>query len=136
MMAPPNEEPDMPCVLSLDVPLQRARPDFGSVDVAAHVDGDAFGGARAHGVLDRIRNKGDHFAVVHAADSDAPLPVGAIARHAAGFRVGDVEHVRLVDVDAARPAELAPFRDEVALLIEDLNAVVAAIPDEEAAARI
>ena len=45
-------------------------------------------------------------------------------------------HVVLVDVDAARPAELRPLLDELAVLIEDLDAVVAAVADEQAAPRI
>ena len=50
--------------------------------------------------------------------------------------VGDVEHVVLVDEDAARPAELRPLVDELAVLVEDLDAVVAAVADEQAALRV
>ena len=40
------------------------------------------------------------------------------------------------DGDAARPAELPPLGDELAVLIEDLDAVVLAIADEQPAARV
>jgi hypothetical protein len=43
---------------------------------------------------------------------------------------------RLRDRDAARPPELRPLVEEHAGLIENLNAVVVAIGDEEPAARI
>ena len=45
---------------------------------------------------------------------------------------GDIDHVVLVDGDAARPAELLPLGEELALLIEDLDAVVGAVGDEQA----
>ena len=57
----------------------------------------------------------------------------AVAR----FGIGDIQRVGLpVDVDAARAAELEPLGDELAVLVEDLNAVVLAIADEQPAARI
>ena len=55
-----------------------------------------------------------------------------IARDRFGFRIGDVDVVARVDEDAARPAELGPLLDERAVLIENLNAVVVAIADEQA----
>ena len=61
-----------------------------------------------------------------------PLP----SRHGLRFGVGHVDHVVLVDEDAARPAELRPLVDELAVLIEDLDPVVVAIADEQPAARI
>src|SRR6185295_13021441 len=69
------------------------------------------------------------------ADADTTVPVGLVTR---GRRlgIGRVEHVVLVDVDAARPAELPPLLEELAVLIEDLNAAVAAIADEQTSARI
>ena len=75
-------------------------------------------------------------AVLGAADADAALPAVVVLRHRLGFRVGDVDHVVLVDEDAARPAELLPLVDELAVLIEDLDAVVVAIADEEPALRV
>ena len=45
-------------------------------------------------------------------------------------------HVVPVDVDAARPAELLPLIEELAVLVEDLDAVVLAVADEQPPLRI
>src|SRR4029077_8233871 len=55
---------------------------------------------------------------------------------APGFRVGHVERVVPGDEQPTRATEISPFRDEAAFLIEDLNAVVAAVGDEQPALRI
>ena len=65
------------------------------------------------------------------ADANPPLPARVIPRDRARLGVGDVDVVALVDEDPARPAELRPLLDEVAVLIEDLNAVVVAVADEQ-----
>src|SRR5207302_8187484 len=52
------------------------------------------------------------------------------------LRIGDVDRVLLVDVDPARPAELLPFGLIGAVLIENLNAIVLAVADEQPAARV
>ena len=52
------------------------------------------------------------------------------------LRVGDVDVVVRVDEDPARTAELIPRVEQLAVLIEDLDPVVAAIADEQAALRI
>src|SRR4029450_9192031 len=53
------------------------------------------------------------------------------------FRVGYVESVAaFVDIKAAGPAELKPLSDELAVLVEDLNAVVLSIADDKASPRI
>src|SRR4051794_25488570 len=57
-------------------------------------------------------------------------------RHRPGFGIGDVDDVVLVDEDTARPAELMPLCDEGAILFENLNAIVAAITQEQAPPRI
>jgi hypothetical protein len=49
------------------------------------------------------------------------------------FRIGDINDVIPVDEDAAGPAELRPLVDEVAVLIEYLDAVVAAVAEEQPA---
>jgi hypothetical protein len=51
-----------------------------------------------------------------------PILVRLIVRH--------VDHVVRVDGDVARPAELLPFSDELSVRIEDLDAAVAAVGDE------
>src|SRR5712691_5757772 len=107
------------------------RSDLGAVDVAVAIDGHAFGRARAGRFLDGVRNEVFDAAVLRAADSDAALPAVVIARDRFRFRVRGVEVVVLVDVDAARPAELLPLIEEREVLIEDLDAIVVAIADEQ-----
>src|SRR5215831_15360766 len=96
------------------------------IDVAVAVHADTFEGAGVFGFLDE---PGD-LAVLGVADADALLEarVGLAGR----LGVGDVDLVVLVDPDAARPTELLPLGDEVAVLIEDLEAVVGAVGDEQA----
>src|ERR1700676_36757 len=119
--------------LLFDVLLQILGSNLGSVDDASGIDGHALGGACAGGILHRIGNERLHGAVEGASDADAPLPCGVIESDRARLRIGDVKHIVLIDEDSAGPAELPPFRDEFALLIEDLDAIVAAVGDEQAA---
>src|SRR5262249_41583210 len=121
------------------------RSDLRAIDVAGGIDRDAFCGAGAGEVVGGtaarfgIRNERDDLAVLAVLDvahPDAALPAVVVLRHGFGFGVGDVDGVLLVDVDAARPAVLRPLLDERAVLIEDLDAVVVAIADEQAAARV
>src|SRR5258707_13192281 len=128
---PPQARKSFPDVLHH--PL---RPNLGAVDVALSIGRDAFGGAGAGGVLVGIRNESRHLAVLGAADPDAALPVGARLVDRARLRIRHVDHVVLVDVDAARAAELRPLVDEVAVLIENLDAVVAAVAKKQPAARV
>src|SRR5439155_10325767 len=76
-----------------------------------------------------------HLAVLRAADADAALPVAVLPR-VVRLRVGDIQHIVFGDEEAARAAELFPFRDEVAILIENLQAAVVAIGEEHTAFRI
>ena len=80
----------------------------------------------------RIGDERDHLAVFRAADADAALPVAVLCDTESDSESADVEHVVLVDEHAARPAELRPVVDELAFLVEDLDAVVAAVADEQA----
>src|SRR5216684_3796734 len=112
------------------------RPNLGAVDVTLNVSRDAFGGAGASGVIIGIRNESRHLAVLGAADPDAALPVGARLVDRARLRIRNIDDIVLVDVDAARTAELRPLVDEIAVLIEDLDTVVAAVAKEQPAARI
>src|SRR5262249_58483977 len=50
--------------------------------------------------------------------------------------IGHVKDIVAVDVDSARTAELLPLREEIAILVEDLNAIVAAVADEDPSLRI
>ena len=52
------------------------------------------------------------------------------------FRIGHINHVILVDIDAARPAELRPLVDEIAVLIENLDAVVLPVTDQQPASLV
>src|SRR6266480_2320615 len=61
-----------------------------------------------------------------AAARIVPITGLAIAR----LGIGHVDHIVLIDVNAAGPAELLPFGDEMPILIKDLDAVVLAIADE------
>src|SRR5262249_37145669 len=100
------------------------------IDVAVVIDTDAFEGARVLGFL----NEAADLAVLGAADPDALLEawIGLISR----LRVGDIDLVVLVDPDTARPAELFPLGEELAVLVEDLEAAVGAVGDEQTAGGI
>src|SRR5258707_7215007 len=104
--------------LLLHEPAHAHLPGPPGNDVALVVDSDTFGHA---GLWSSLRNKGYDFAILEAADAN-PL----LERHICGsivsrLVIGDVEHVVLVDVDAARPAKLSQFRKIFAVLIEYLN---------------
>ena len=68
-----------------------------------------------------------HDPVGNAADANASFPLGAVPP--ARFRVRNEQHAVGIDMNIARAAELAPFRHELEVLIEDLNAVVAPVRD-------
>src|SRR4029450_11757480 len=54
----------------------------------------------------------------------------------AGLRIGRVQKTRTIECDAARTPPLFPLGDELPLLVEDLDAAVAAIRNEKASLRI
>src|SRR5262245_37762772 len=99
--------------------------------VAVFVSRDAF---RHVGLRPFLGDEGRHLAVFDAADPDA-LPERRI-EFLARLRIGGVENVVAVDVEAARPAELPPFGEKFSILVEDLDAVVGAVGDEQPPARI
>src|SRR5262249_45564736 len=83
------------------------------------------------------RNEGDDLAVLCAADADALLPAGIdLAALIARLMVRRIDVVVAVDVEAARAPELLPLRKEFAVLIENLDAIVDAIGNEQPASRI
>src|SRR5262249_53208736 len=86
-----------------------------SIDVARVVHADAF---RRAGLDRRLRNEGGDLAVLDAADADALLEARIVAR--GRLRIGDVKHVVLVDGNVARPPELLPFGNELAVRLENL----------------
>src|SRR5690606_38598668 len=82
----------------------------------------------------RVRYEGRHPARLRVPDPDPALPswIPVLVRHT----VPDVDHVLGVDEDNAGPAELRPHLEQISLLIEDLDAVVAAVRHDHAAPRI
>ena len=90
--------------------------------------------ADASGVRLRVGDEGGDLAVARAPDADAALP--ARVALGVGLGIGAVEHVVLVDVDAAQTAELLPLLEELPVLVEDLQAVVGAVGDEQPALRV
>ena len=113
-----------------------AGADFCAKDDAVVSGGNPFRCAAAtYGVW--IRNEIRHGPVPRVSH---PNPAREGARRAAivgsigpRFGVSHIDGVVGVDVDPARASELEPAFHEVAVLVEDLNAVVVAIPDEEPA---
>src|SRR5262249_62198540 len=101
------------------------------IAVAGVVRAEAFRRAQ----LDRrLRNKGGDLAVFDAANADALLEARIVAR--GRLRIGDVDHVVLVDGNVARPPELFPFGNELAVRLENLNAIVGAVGDVDSPHRI
>src|SRR5258708_26943531 len=111
----------------------------GGVDVAVRISGDAFR-RRVFRVFHRRRgNIAIDLAGLHAAETDAALAagiVGVLAGRILGFGIRNVEHVVLVDEDAARPAELLPRAEKFSVLIEERDAAIAAVGDEKPAGAI
>src|SRR5260370_11923924 len=114
---------------------------FGAVhahrDVAVVIDGSGLAplsGASGLAFRERGRNEGGHRSVPGAADRE-PAPEAAIDSPSR-FGIRAIKNVVLVDEEAARAPKLLPLSDELAALIEDFDAVVAAVGDEQAAGRI
>src|SRR5438128_11903360 len=86
----------------------------------------------------RVLDERGDASVLRAADADAFPDAGQFVRAGVGpgLGVGHVDRVVLRDEDATRAAELPPLVEELAVLIEDLDAVVLAIPNEETPARV
>src|SRR5688572_16930799 len=103
------------------MPLEHLTAHHAAVDVALCIHAHAFRTGmirrRRFGVLDE---RGD-FAVARAADADALFDPEELAGAGIGpgFGIRHVDRVVASDGDAARPAELAPLVEVVAVLIED-----------------
>src|SRR5689334_11251331 len=124
------------CNLVADVFHHPLWPDLRAVDVARGIGRDAFGRACARGLLHRIGNERRYRAVLGAADADTAFPTVVVLGHRLGFRIRDIDVVLAVDIDAARPAELRPLVEKLAVLVENLNAVVLAVAHEQAGLRV
>src|SRR5262249_47979885 len=110
-----------------------AGTDLRAIDVALRVHGDSFRRARIRSRFVGIGDERRHRAVLRAADANAALPRAVRGRDGARLGVRYIDIVVLVDVNAARPAELVPRVQQRPVLVEDLDAIVAAIADEETA---
>src|SRR5882672_7641025 len=114
---------------SLDVFYELSRSDFSTVHIALGIHRQTL--RRAGSLqLERVGDAINDLAILQASDANASLPSG-MGREGKSvrFRVGDIDHVA-TQIDAARTAELQPFGDEAAVLIEDLDAHVPPIGDE------
>src|SRR5262245_17399559 len=118
-------------ILLLNVFLQRPLADFRPINITLSVSRDAFRRACSGlvGVLFRVRNEGDAFAVLGAPDTDAALPARVPSR--IRLRVGHKNNVLFININPARTAELLPLFEEFSILIEDLDAIIIPVADEE-----
>jgi hypothetical protein len=114
--------------------LQHLTANNGSISVAIGIDADAFCAAVVIGGRLQILDERRHCAGLRAADPDAFLR--AVLIGPPRFRIGNVDGVVPRDVDAARTAELFPLDEKLPVLVEDLDAVVDAVADEDASLRI
>src|SRR5260370_18967682 len=116
----------------LDVLLELPNLGVGEAgeDIALIVGRDLLGRSE----LRIRRNEGRDLAVLGAADADALLEarIGLLV----GLRIRHIEHVVLVDEDGARPAELLPFGEQPPVQVENLDAAVDAVGDEQPVLRI
>src|SRR5262249_1770722 len=109
-------------------------PSYDStVDIPLGVDANSLGTAVVRGCSLWIFDEVDRHAVPGAPNAEAFPPSRVIG---ARLRVGDVHHVVLRNPEAARPSELFPGVEQLAVLIENLDPVVLAIADEQPALRI
>src|SRR5262245_12724404 len=105
-----------------------------AIDGARRVSRNAL---RHVGARRDLRNERHHLAVLGAADSNALLEAGIdLAAVIARLMVGRIDVVVAVDVEPAWAPELLPLLKELAVLIEDLDAVVDAVSHEQPASRI
>src|SRR5262245_38200081 len=113
--------------LLLDVPHEPLGAYLGAVNVALRIGGDALGRAGNGGLLDRIGDECRHDTITDSTDPNASLPAIMILCNRFRFGIGHVDDVVPVNEDATRPAELEPLVELVALLVENIDAVIAAI---------
>jgi hypothetical protein len=124
-----------PCGSVLHVFLDVHLVVGGRVDSAVAIDCDADRRLHLRVGRHRRRNEVRHLAVVHAADAYAALAARIVVGGALivrGLGIDHVQHVVLVDGDAAWPAELPPGRKKVSILVEDHDATIATVGDVEA----
>src|SRR5262249_25506127 len=107
---------------------------FARVEVARGIYDDTFGRGGRFLLGAEGRDEGGDPAILGAADANPGSDTRVVFR--VRLMIGYIKDVVAVDVGSARPAELLPLSDEISLLIEDLDAVVAAVADEDPSLRI
>src|SRR5678815_1933286 len=121
--------------ISSDVLRHTSQLSLGSEDVACSVNRDTF----THRAVRRIRhhvcrNEDRHLPVFQTADTDSALPSGMHTFRR--LRVGSVDDVILVERETTRSAEVIVFRNEPAVLGQNLDPVIVAIGNDQPALRI
>src|SRR5262249_31246058 len=107
------------------------------IDIAVVIDSDGLpplSGAGGLAFRERGGNEGGHRSIPGAADRE-PTPEAAIDSPSR-FGIHAIKNVVLVDEEAARAPKLFPRGDELTVLVEDFDAVVATVGNEQAAGRI
>jgi len=104
--------------------LQVAGRGFAAIHVAGGVHRDEFSAVAAdeQRVAWLVQHEFIHPAKLGVADADAHFPAGILLD--VRFGIGYIDSVVLVEEDSARPPELCPLTDEIAVLIENLQAIV------------
>src|SRR5215469_8569385 len=114
--------------------LQHLAANDCAIHVAAGIHTEALCAAVLVGGRLLVFDERRHGSGFCAADADAFFHAWLIG--APGFRIGDVDGVIASDVNAAGTAELFPLGEKFPVLVENLDAVVYAIADEQAALRV
>ena len=94
------------------------------------VGNDAFCCASAAAIGIGVRNQKLDLARDGTTNADAAQPIAVVGVNRARLRVCRIKHIVLVYIDAARPPKLIPRVEMVTLLVEDLNAIIAAIANK------
>ena len=113
--------------------FQHAAANHAAVDVALRVDANALGAGVIRGGRLHVLDEGGDAAVARAANANALLDARQLARTGVdwpGFSIGDIDRVVGGNGNAARPSELPPLVEHLALLVVDHDAIVLAIADE------
>ena len=101
--------PGVHLLLILNIFLQVAWTDFGAINVAVAVHGDAFGDAST-ALGFGVRNERSDLSVFEAAGANTAVNTGVVAISTGflglGLRVGDIENISRSDEDPAGTAEL------------------------------
>src|SRR5579872_5767244 len=115
--------------LILDVLPQVLGTSFGPIYIACRIRRHAFRDTGRFRL--RSQRRDEHFdcSVFGAADPD-PLPHARVHLFI-GLRIGHIHRVLGVDVNTARPAKLLPLIQKFSVLIENLDATITAVADEE-----